>query len=67
MALTQENRKELLNMILRRTATGTMLGMGFASALLLLKQRKLAAIALGYSIGYYLQDANQILVKEIKA
>jgi hypothetical protein len=65
MVLTQEKKKEMLNMILRKTATGTLLGLGFATVFFLMKQKSLAAIAMGYTIGIYLQDANQELVKKI--
>jgi hypothetical protein len=64
MVITHERKKELMNMILKKAATGTFIGLGIGAGLYMLKRKGLAALAMGYTIGVYLQSANQELINQ---
>ena len=66
MVITEEKKKDVLNMILKKASFGTAIGLCTFTALYLIRFKRLATFTLGYSIGYFLQEANQELIKQIK-
>ncbi len=66
MSITYEKKKDLMDMILKKTATGAFIGLGIGAGLYYMKRKRLAALALGYSIGVFLQSANQELIRQIQ-
>ena len=53
-------------MILKKTAMGTVAGLGAFSLLYYKNRKTLAMIAFGYIIGLSLQNANQELIRQLQ-
>jgi hypothetical protein len=66
MAIEKEKQKEILKMIIRRTAVGGIAGLGAFILLFRRNRQKLASIAFGYIIGLSMQNANQELLRQLQ-